>query len=191
MGAARPQTCAKESSTLWTLLRGWSSERVRFTRRLPLVHACCLSRDKQDGLRHLAFLFRRVEIAIRAFSYRLGLSALAGSVRVWAFLCGDLDGVAGVRGRSYEGNGTGGAALAPFCATASALQCFPRGVRWGSAPQTAPKSLRLSGLSSGAGRVRKCVSRGGVVLVRIRRAVARVHGKTRPALIYGRAGRAV
>ena len=36
--------------------------------RLSSVHACCLSCDKQDGLRYLAFLFRRVEIAIRAFS---------------------------------------------------------------------------------------------------------------------------
>ena len=57
LGAARPQTCAKESKVeaalrpLWTLFRGWSSGKVRFTRRLPLAHACCLSRDKQDGLR--------------------------------------------------------------------------------------------------------------------------------------------
>ena len=29
----RPQTCAKESSTLWTLLRGWTSGKVRFARR--------------------------------------------------------------------------------------------------------------------------------------------------------------
>ena len=37
--------------------------------RLPSVNACCLPHgDKQDGLRYLAFLFRRVEIAIRAFS---------------------------------------------------------------------------------------------------------------------------
>ena len=43
-------------------------------------------------------------------------------------------------------------------------------------PQTAPKSLRLSGLSSGAGRVRKCALRGGVALVRIRGAVTRAHG---------------
>ena len=53
---------------LWTLFRGWLSGRVRFTRRFVSVHACCLSRDKQDGLRDVAFLFRRVEIAIRAFS---------------------------------------------------------------------------------------------------------------------------
>ena len=36
---------------------------------LSSVHACCLTHcAKQDGLRYLAFLFRRVEIAIRAFS---------------------------------------------------------------------------------------------------------------------------
>ena len=44
------------------------------------------------------------------------------------------------------------------------------------APKPAPKSLRLSGLSSGAGRVRKCALRGGVALVRIRGAVTRAHG---------------
>ena len=53
---------------LWALFRGWPSGRVRFTRRFVSVHACCLSFDKQDGLRDVAFLFRRVEIAIRAFS---------------------------------------------------------------------------------------------------------------------------
>ncbi|MCI5546210.1 MAG: hypothetical protein MR399_04580 [Clostridiales bacterium] len=44
---------------------------VRYTvllRRFVFDHACCLSFDKQDGLRNVAFLFRRVEIAIRAFS---------------------------------------------------------------------------------------------------------------------------
>ena len=99
------------------------------------------------------------------------LSAFAGSLRVWSFLCGDLDGVAGdagERGRGLRGNGAGGAAFVHLCAAALALQCFPRGVRWGCAPQTAPKSLRLSGLSS------RC---GGVMLVRIR-AVTRAHGKT-------------
>ena len=37
-------------------------------RRFVFDHACCLSFDKQDGLRNVAFLFRRVEIAIRVFS---------------------------------------------------------------------------------------------------------------------------
>ena len=35
-----------------------------------------------------------------------------------------------------------------FCVNILALKCFPRGVRWGCAPQTAPKSHWLSGLSS-------------------------------------------
>ena len=90
-----------------------------------------------------------------------------------------------------EYEGAESAAQERFCVNISALRCFPRGVRWGCAPQTAPKSLRLSGLSSGAGRVRKCVSRGGAVLVRIRAAVIRIHGKTRRTPIYGSAGRAV
>ena len=46
-----------------------------------------------------------------------------------------------------------------FCVIVLALRCFPRGVRWGYAPQTAPKSLRLSGLSSFDSRC-GCVSRG-------------------------------
>ena len=46
---------------------------------LPSVHACCLPHgDKQDGLRYLAFLFRRVEIAIRAFSRRSSVICLCG-----------------------------------------------------------------------------------------------------------------
>ena len=136
-------------------------------------------------------------------------------------------------GNGDTGYGDGGAAFVRFCASTLALKCFPRGVRWGYAPQTAPKSLRLyglssrcggavsaqircacaflrnhiglamlsagstlglnveaalrppqtapkslrlSGLSSGAGRVRKCALRGGVALVRIRGAVTRAHG---------------
>ena len=36
-----------------------------------------------------------------------------------------------------------------FCVNILSLSCFPRGVRWGlRAPKPAPKSLRLSGLSS-------------------------------------------
>ena len=64
-----------------TLARGWhcgSGGAVTFGVRLsslfycgdlPSVHACLFPlRGKRDGLRCLAFLFRRVEIAIRAFS---------------------------------------------------------------------------------------------------------------------------
>ena len=52
--------------------------------RLASVHACCLSCAKQDGLRCLAFLFRRVEIAVCAFSRRCG-GAGAGRRDVGAF----------------------------------------------------------------------------------------------------------
>ena len=84
MGAARPQTCAKEPLALWTLFI-WVAAWVRFTRRralgynedlsvLRLSHAChtflsecpafdhafCLTHSaKQDGLRCVPFLFRR------------------------------------------------------------------------------------------------------------------------------------
>ena len=96
------------------------------------------------------------------------LSAFVGSLRVWPFLAGDLDGGAGDGVTGDAGNGAGGAALVRLYAAALALRRFPRGVRWGCAPQTAPKSLRLSGLSS------RC---GGVVLVRIRGFCALLRGR--------------
>ena len=50
-----------------------------YCRALCLVHACCLPHSaKQNGLRYLAFLFRRVEIAIRAFSRRCAVIGLCG-----------------------------------------------------------------------------------------------------------------
>ena len=71
----------------------------------------------------------------------------------------------GYEGRSYEGHGARGwrRGAGAHCVSLLALTCFPRGERWGCAPQTAPKSLRLSGLSS------RC---GGVGLVRVRGAAA-------------------
>ena len=138
-------------------------------RRFVFDHACCLSFDKQDGLRNVAFLFRRVEIAIRAFSgcWRgyLPLWVHFGFGRFFMAISTGLPGTRGMRGTGLRG--AGGAAFMLFCATTLALLCFPRGVRWGCAPQTAPKSLRLSGLSSGAGRAAECALRGGVVLVQI------------------------
>ena len=89
-------------------------------------------------------------------------------------LCGFTSGLAvplwrSRRGAGDAGDGAGGAAFVRLCASALALRRFPRGVRWGlRAPKPAPKSLRLSGLSS------RC---GGVALMRIR-AVARIHGET-------------
>ena len=81
------------------------------------------------------------------------LSAFMGSLHVWMFFMAISTGYRGA------GNGAGGAAFVRLCAAALALRRFPPGVRWGSAPQTAPKSLRLSGLSS------RC---GGVMLAQIR-----------------------
>ena len=70
-------------------------ERLAFGSRLSFF----LCQEKRDGLRCLAFLFRRVEIAIRAFSEcQYGYLPLAGSLWVCAFLAGDLDGVIGERG---------------------------------------------------------------------------------------------
>ena len=77
-GTARRARSGVEAALrpLWTLLRGWPSGRVRFTRRLPSVHACCLSFDKQDGLRDVAFLFRRVDRGRGIRGWRRGACAL-------------------------------------------------------------------------------------------------------------------
>ena len=127
----------------------------------------------------------------RVLDASVRLSDLAGSLRVWMFLCGDPDGVIGDAGNEERGTGERGLAARCLCVFAqSHWHCHAfRGEYVGAArPKPAPKSRMwkphcgLSGLSS------RC---GGVGLVRIRAAVIRVHGKTRPALIYGRAGRAV
>ena len=149
---------------------------------LRSVHACCLPLSaKQDGLRYLAFLFRRVEIAIRVFSRHSsvichGRFTSGLYVSLWRSR-------RGYRGAGTRERGTGLAAR-PLCVFAQPhWHCeFFRGEYVGAPrPKPAPKSLRLSGLSS------RC---GGAALVRIR-AVTRVHGKTRPSPIYARAGRAV
>ena len=78
-------------------------------------------------------------------------------------LCGFTSGLAvslwrsrrGCRGHEERGTGygvrenrAGGEAFVPLCVVILVLKFFPPGERWGCAPQTAPKSLRLSGLSS-------------------------------------------
>ena len=178
-------------------LRFWRGGLPSFTPGLAVLLRCFavgsrlsffLCQEKRDGLRYAPFLFCRVEIAF----------VRSRSVGAVICLCGFTSGlcvslwrsrrVTGVRRTGIRGRRCG---LCAFLRRRIGLGVFPRGIRWGFAPQTAPKSLRLSGLSSGAGRVRKCVSRGGAVLVRIRAAVIRVHGKTRRTPIYGSAGRAV
>ena len=120
--------------------------------RLPLVHACprgsiaafafgsrlsfFLCQEKRDGLRCLAFLFRGSRSPSCVFAVSVRLSAFVSSLRVCAFLYGNLYGLPGCGGRGY---GVGGAAFVRFCASTLALLCFPPGVRWGCAPQTCAK----------------------------------------------------
>ena len=78
-----------------------------------------------------------VGIAIRAFSDVAWLSNLAGSLRAWAFSYGDPD----RERRDARTRRTESAARREcvFCVNILALLCFPRGVRWGYAPQTCAK----------------------------------------------------
>ena len=72
--------------------------------RFASVHACCLPHgDKQDGLRCVAFLFRRVEIAFVRSRGVVQLSAFVGSLWGCMFLYGDLDGLPGPRGTGPRG----------------------------------------------------------------------------------------
>ena len=181
----RAPDCAKEPLALWTLFI-WVVMWGRFTRRrgsrrsedltglrsfcashaflskCPVFdHACCLPPVRQTG--RLAICSVPVPpwvgIAGSAFSDVAWLSGFVGSLRACAFLYGDPDGER--KGRGNAENGGNGErsrrrGRVRFCVTALALLCFPRGVRWGCAPQTAPKSHWLSGLSSFGSR------RGGV-----------------------------
>ena len=81
-------------------------------------------------------------------------------------------------GYGRTGDGVGGGAECAFALPHWLCCAFRREYVGAARPKPAPKSLRLSGLSSGAGRVRKCVLRGGVALVRVRRAVIRALSET-------------
>ena len=129
--------------------------------RLPSVHACLFSfvRKKETacGILRSCSAGSRSPSCVLAVSVRL--SAFVGSLRVCAFLYGDLDGLPGCGGRGY---GATGLAARPLCVFAQPHWrcCAFRGEYAGAArPKPAPKSLRLSGLSS------RC---GGVALVRVR-----------------------
>ncbi len=108
-------------------------------RRFAFDHACLffLVRQKRSGLRCVTFLFPRGSKSPFVRSHDIvRLSRFAGSLWVCAFLYGDSDGVrrdAGLRGTESA------ARQSAFCATVLALLWFPRGVRWGCAPQTAPR----------------------------------------------------
>ncbi len=93
---------------LWTLFRGWTSERVCFTQRGYVgafnVAFCLGSRLlfaawRQTGRLAVACVSippgRERHSCVLAVSVRL--SAFVGSLRVWPFLYGDLDGVPGTR----------------------------------------------------------------------------------------------
>ena len=157
---------------------------------LPSVHACLFSfvRKKETACGVLRF-YSAGRDRLRAFS-----QCRCSYMPLWVhfgFGCFFMAISTGYRGAE---DGDTGPAARPLCVFAQPHWrcCAFRGEYAGAArPKPAPKSLRLSGLSSGAGRVRKCISRGGAVLVRIRAAVIRVHGKTRRTPIYGSAGRAV
>ena len=139
---------------------------ARFYRNvLRSVHACCLPPVRQTG--RLAGcsvpIPPWVVIAISAFSSVVRLSGFMSSLLACAFSCGDPDGGRRDEGTERRGERSRRQGVRALFVITLALICFPRGVRWGSAPQTAPKSLRLSGLSSFGSR-RGCASRGEGVL---------------------------
>ena len=184
-GGALPSVCAL-GLQLWRALCLGSRSALRFCRRvLPrfapglaallrcfaFVHACLFSlvRKKEAAcgiLRSCSAGSRSPFVRSRCVSAVIGRSEFTSGLAV--YLWRSRRSYRGRRGTRNGATRAGGADFVRLCASTLALQCFPRGVRWGCAPQTAPKSLRLSGLSS------RC---GGVMLVRIR-AVTRAHGKT-------------
>ena len=112
----------------------------RFSRNVlrSITPAVCRLSAKQDGLRYVSFLFRRGSgspvVRSRA---SIRLFGLAGSLRAWAFSYGDPD----RERRDARTRRTESAARREcvFCVNILALLCFPRGVRWGYAPQTCAK----------------------------------------------------
>ena len=109
-----------------------------------ITPAVCRLCAKQNGLRDVPFLFRRGSGSLFARSrMSRGYRALLvhfGLARFFMAIPTENEG----NGERSRRRGR-----VRFCVTALALLCFPRGVRWGlRAPKPAPKSLRLSGLSS-------------------------------------------
>ena len=127
-----------------------------------ITPAVCRLCAKQDGLRYVVFLFRRgsgspfVRSRIDGTVIEDGWFTSGLRVSLWRSRRrtkgtgerGERKGRGNAENERDSGDGGGGAAEERFCVTALALLCFPRGVRWGCAPQTAPKSHWLSGLSS-------------------------------------------
>ena len=88
----------------------------------------------------------------------------------------------GDEGTRRTRNGGGGTAWARFCARLLALPCFPRGERWGCAPQTAPKSHWLSGLSSFGARQSTFLPNLAITAIFEQRTYAAQHSGTRKDL---------
>ena len=150
---------------------------VVLSRCFAFDHACCLPQSaKQDGLRCLAFLFRRGSGSLVA------RSRIAGAVIRLDWFISGLRVFWRRSRRSTRGCGERSQrrgvsiflrkpiSLAMLSAGRTlGLKC---GSRTAAAPKPAPKSrmwkrhCRLSGLSSGAGRAAECALRGGVVLAR-------------------------
>ena len=163
------------------------------------VHACLFSfvRKKETAcgiLRSYSAGSRSPFVRSRG---ALRLSAFVGSLRVWPFICGDLDGGTGDAGdEETELRGW----LRGLCASLRnriGFEMLSAGSTLGAArPQTCAKesstlwtlfTLRRGyvGTNTHPCKKRKRPNQ------RTHACKTRVHGKTRPALIYGRAGRAV
>ena len=170
---ALPLVCARPYDSVAALCPRFARGLAILLGRFASVHACCLSCDKQDGLRCVAFLFRRVEIAIRAFS-RCWCGYLPwlvhfGFVRLFVAISTGLrrDVERGERGWRQGASGSlrnhiGSVSLSAGSTLGLNVEAALR------SPQTAPKSQKwkphcgLSGLSSGAGRAAKYALRGAL-----------------------------
>ena len=106
--------------------------------RFASDHACCLPHSaKQIGLRCVTFLFPRgSESPVVRSHVLVRLSRFAGSIWDCAFFAGDSDGERGTKAAiRKKAPRWVGASLAMNCV----FDMIPPGVRWGCAPQTAPR----------------------------------------------------
>ena len=150
----------------------WLSVRpaLRFYRRVlprftPAVCRIAPNRTACDSLRFYSAGRDRHLCVLAALAW---LSALAGSLRVCAFICGDPDGLPGRGERSCGERELAAQHLCIFAQSHWPCKSFRGEYVGATRPKPAPKSLRLSGLSS------RC---GGVALVRIRSACASLRSR--------------
>ena len=116
----------------------------------PAVCRIAPNRTACDMLRSYSAVGRDRHSCVLGCRVVIRLCWFTSGLRVF---CGDPDGIRKKRGDAE--NGVGGAARVRFCVIILALLCFPRGVRWGYAPQTAPRRLvSLDSLHLIRGRVR-------------------------------------